>query len=45
MTHTKILLSLLLLIAWPLGPSVADPVHAIAMHGTPKHGPNFTHFP
>jgi peptide/nickel transport system substrate-binding protein len=45
MTHTKILLSLLLLIAWPLGPSAADPVHAIAMHGTPKHGPNFTHFP
>jgi peptide/nickel transport system substrate-binding protein len=45
MTHTKILLSLLLLVAWPLGPSAADPVHAIAMHGTPKHGPNFTHFP
>jgi peptide/nickel transport system substrate-binding protein len=45
MTHTKILVSLLLLIAWPLGPSAAGPVHAIAMHGTPKHGPDFTHFP
>ncbi|HXE68299.1 MAG TPA: extracellular solute-binding protein [Hyphomicrobiaceae bacterium] len=45
MTHAKILLSLLLLIAWPLSPSAAAPVHAIAMHGTPKHGPGFTHFP
>jgi peptide/nickel transport system substrate-binding protein len=45
MTHAKILLSLLLLIAWPLCPSAAAPVHAIAMHGTPKHGPGFTHFP
>src|SRR5262245_59809761 len=23
----------------------AEPVHAIAMHGTPKHPPGFTHFP
>lgn len=45
MTHAKIFLSLLLLITWPLSPSAAAPVHAIAMHGTPKHGPGFTHFP
>jgi peptide/nickel transport system substrate-binding protein len=45
MTHAKILLSLLLLMSWPLSPSAAAPVHAIAMHGTPKHGPDFTHFP
>jgi peptide/nickel transport system substrate-binding protein len=45
MTHAKILLSLLLLITWPLSPTAAAPVDAIAMHGTPKHGPGFTHFP
>ena len=45
MTHAKILLSLLLLITWPLSASAGAPVHAIAMHGTPKHGPGFTHFP
>jgi peptide/nickel transport system substrate-binding protein len=45
MTHAKILLSLLLLIAWPLSSGAAAPVHAIAMHGIPKHGPGFTHFP
>ena len=45
MTHAQILLSLLLLMSWPLCPSAAAPVHAIAMHGTPKHGPGFTHFP
>jgi|SRR5581483_7301690 len=25
--------------------AAAEPVHAIAMHGTPKHAPGFTHFP
>jgi len=25
-------------------PAQAEPVHAIAMHGEPKYGPNFTHF-
>jgi peptide/nickel transport system substrate-binding protein len=30
-----------------LGPAgaAAEPVHALAMHGAPKHGPDFTHFP
>ena len=45
MTHAKILLSLLLLLAWPLSSRAGAPVHAIAMHGSPKHGPGFTHFP
>jgi peptide/nickel transport system substrate-binding protein len=26
-------------------PAGAEPVHALAMHGSPKHGPGFTHFP
>jgi peptide/nickel transport system substrate-binding protein len=26
-------------------PSAAEPVHALAMHGAPRHGPGFTHFP
>jgi peptide/nickel transport system substrate-binding protein len=25
--------------------AVAEPVHALAMHGTPKHPPGFSHFP
>jgi len=45
MTHAKILLSLLVLMSWPLLSSAAEPLHAIAMHGSPKHGPGFTHFP
>jgi len=45
MTHAKILLSLLVLMSWPLLSSAAAPLHAIAMHGSPKHGPGFTHFP
>ncbi|HEU0061234.1 MAG TPA: extracellular solute-binding protein [Hyphomicrobiaceae bacterium] len=45
MTHTKSLLALLFLALCPLGPSIAAPVQGIAMHGTPKHGPHFTHFP
>jgi peptide/nickel transport system substrate-binding protein len=31
--------------SWPLLSSAAAPLHAIAMHGSPKHGPGFTHFP
>jgi peptide/nickel transport system substrate-binding protein len=27
------------------GTAAAEPVHAIAMHGTPKHPPGFTHLP
>jgi peptide/nickel transport system substrate-binding protein len=45
MTHAKALLTLLLLATWPFAASGAAPVHGIAMHGTPKHGPGFTHFP
>jgi peptide/nickel transport system substrate-binding protein len=26
-------------------PAAAEPVHALAMHGAPRHGPGFTHFP
>lgn len=26
-------------------PAAAEPVHALAMHGAPTHGPGFTHFP
>jgi microcin C transport system substrate-binding protein len=32
---------------WPGGPAAADdvkPVHALAMHGDPKYGPDFKHF-
>jgi peptide/nickel transport system substrate-binding protein len=29
---------------WP-ATAAAEPVHALAMHGAPKHGPDFTHFP
>src|SRR5262245_31923277 len=25
-------------------PATAEAVHALAMHGSPKHGPGFTHF-
>lgn len=28
----------------PQGPAQHGPVHAVAMHGTPKYGPGFTHF-
>src|SRR5262245_11549795 len=45
MTHAKILLSLLLLALLPVAASAAAPVHAIAMHGAPKHPADFTHFP
>jgi peptide/nickel transport system substrate-binding protein len=45
MTHAKVLLSLLLLAAWPFAARGAAPVTGIAMHGTPKHGAGFTHFP
>ena len=27
------------------GEAAAEPVHALAMHGTPKHPPGFSHFP
>jgi peptide/nickel transport system substrate-binding protein len=27
------------------GKAAAEPVHALAMHGTPKHPPGFSHFP
>jgi peptide/nickel transport system substrate-binding protein len=29
---------------WP-GVAAAEPVHALAMHGAPKHAPGFTYFP
>ncbi len=29
----------------PVGPAVAEPKHAIAMHGEPALAPGFTHFP
>jgi peptide/nickel transport system substrate-binding protein len=29
----------------PAGAAAAEPVHALAMHGTPKHPPGFTHLP
>jgi peptide/nickel transport system substrate-binding protein len=45
MTHAKFFLSLLLLPALLAAPSTAGPVNGIAMHGTPKHPPGFTHFP
>jgi len=45
MTYAKVLLSLLLLASWPCAATAAVPVHGIAMHGTPKHAPGFTHFP
>jgi peptide/nickel transport system substrate-binding protein len=45
MTHTKILLSLLLVTLLPMAPGAAAPLHAIAMHGSPKHAAGFTHFP
>ena len=44
-THAKIFLSLLLLPTLLVAPSTAAPVHGIAMHGTPKHPPGFSHFP
>jgi peptide/nickel transport system substrate-binding protein len=45
MTYAKVLLTLLLLASWPCAATAAVPVHGIAMHGTPKHAPGFTHFP
>ena len=35
------ILSIALLAAWP---AAAEPSHGLAMHGTPKYGPDFTHF-
>jgi peptide/nickel transport system substrate-binding protein len=35
----------LLLASLLAGPAAATPVNGIAMHGTPKHPPGFTHFP
>lgn len=40
--RTPLLLAALL--ASPLLASAEGPVHALAMHGTPKYGPGFTHF-
>src|SRR5262245_10529519 len=45
MTYAKILLSLLVLALLPVAARAAAPVHAIAMHGVPKHPADFTHFP
>ena len=45
MTHTKILLLLTMLATALALPAAALPVEGIAMHGTPKHPPGFTHFP
>ena len=45
MTHTKILLLLTMLATLLALPAAALPVEGIAMHGTPKHPPGFTHFP
>jgi peptide/nickel transport system substrate-binding protein len=41
-----LILALGLALAWWLQavPAAAEPVHALAMHGSPKHGPGFTHF-
>jgi peptide/nickel transport system substrate-binding protein len=47
MTKLKILSLMLMLVALALPPcaSAAAPVHAIAMHGSPKHPAGFRHFP
>jgi peptide/nickel transport system substrate-binding protein len=36
---------LALTLAAPTRPAEAEPVHALAMHGAPKHAPGFSHFP
>ncbi len=41
---TLLFLLQVLLIAFLPTPLTAEPVHAIAMHGTPKHAQGFTHF-
>ena len=33
-----------LAVAWVQAPGAQADSHAIAMHGTPKYGPGFTHF-
>jgi peptide/nickel transport system substrate-binding protein len=40
----RLALALLVLLPIPLGAAQAAPTHAIAMHGTPLHGPDFAHF-
>src|SRR5690349_16899028 len=46
MPHCKSAFALLLLACLlPTAAAQAEPVHGIAMHGTPKHPPGFAHFP
>jgi len=40
----RLAFALLVLLPIPLGAAQAAPTHAIAMHGTPLHGPDFAHF-
>jgi peptide/nickel transport system substrate-binding protein len=49
MPHPACAVILAVALAFSLGlraaPAAAEPVHALAMHGAPRHGPGFTHFP
>jgi peptide/nickel transport system substrate-binding protein len=45
MPHWRISLALLTTCLLGLVPARAEPVHGIAMHGTPKHAADFQHFP
>ncbi len=45
MPHVKSALALLLACLLLTPAAAGEPVHAIAMHGTPKHPPGFQHFP
>ena len=47
MARSRIFLTALIFVAFGASePKAADPkpAHAIAMHGTPKYGPDFSHF-
>jgi peptide/nickel transport system substrate-binding protein len=45
MPHSKLLATALLGCALFSSVATAEPVEGLAMHGTPKHAPGFTHFP
>jgi peptide/nickel transport system substrate-binding protein len=45
MPHSKLLATALLACALFGSVATAEPVEGLAMHGTPKHAPGFTHFP
>jgi peptide/nickel transport system substrate-binding protein len=45
MPHSKLLATALLGCALFGSVAAAEPVEGLAMHGTPKHAPGFTHFP